>query len=197
MKKSGKYSSKVFSLTILIILISLSTGVVVAIPAFEATIEFNDGDIIITNVTKVEIKEIDNPLGGYVGELVSEDDTVLNVTFFDIPLTVVYFLIDEEDNQTLVQQTEELTYQTQKIQFPYNPAASRIIIHDSAIQEKASASLSDWELEEESEDVTVITPSEESEFESRSENNTDSIVILLIVIALVTVAIIVVRMRSK
>ena len=65
---------------------------------YELDLHYSNGTITQENI---EIKpftgnELKNLIGGYIAEIKSFDDEVLNLTFFNIPLLIIYDSFDEE-----------------------------------------------------------------------------------------------------
>ena len=98
---------------------------------YEFNLKYGQGNYSFNSLNIVYLdNNMQKLLGGYVAEIVSFDDKVLNLTFFDIPLLVLYDQFDEETGEVtgggqIILDEKEIT-----LQLPYYKNAKEINIYD-------------------------------------------------------------------
>ena len=107
-------------LTIMFIMLFILTNLVNASTQniFNLNLEYDNGEIILESMQIEPSKDgINNIPGGYIVEILDFDKKRLNVTFFDIPLKLIYDKFDEK-----TEEAEEVKEEETKEEKPEAPA---------------------------------------------------------------------------
>lgn len=192
------------TLLLILSIIILSATVSAIDHYYEIQLKYSYGDIShdpikvkpLTAETKLE-----NLPGGYVAEIVSFDDEVLNLTFFDFPLEILYDNFDEETGYAVSGGLIELNETDITLKLPYYEDAKDIIIYDEEIEEKLTIDVSPYakevptgfkvEIPEELEEEKL--PKEEIERKPMDY----TLFLLIAFIAVVLIAVFLVKRKKK
>lgn len=90
----------------------------------------------------ISSSEIENIVGGYVAEVINFNDEILNYTFFDIPLTILYDSINPETEEIDSGGIINLNKTEVTIKVPYYENAKEINIYDKNITKKLTIDVS-------------------------------------------------------
>ncbi|MBI1971217.1 hypothetical protein HYS47_05705 [Candidatus Woesearchaeota archaeon] len=118
--------------TMLIVLL-FCAGLAAAQPYhyYKIDLEYRLGEATVNSVTvEPSQKEMAAPVGLYIAEVVSFDNQILNVTFFDIPLLVLYDTIDPETKEINGGGQFYLNETNVTVYIPYDENAVEINIYD-------------------------------------------------------------------
>lgn len=114
---------------------------------YEINLKYKNGDIILKSIQVkplIDQKDLQNIEGGYIAEVISFDNEVLNLTFFDIPTTIIYDNFDPETGEAIGGGVIELNETEVTIKFPYFENAKEINIYDNNITKKLTIDISDY-----------------------------------------------------
>ncbi|MBI2135486.1 hypothetical protein HYU06_00250 [Candidatus Woesearchaeota archaeon] len=130
-------------LWIMCILVSVFLFVNIAIAAdyYEVKLLYDKGNITLGSINIKELNKTRNLPGGYVAEIVDSKDNVLNVTFFDIPLKILYDTIDNVTGKLSGGGEIILEQQNFTLMLPYFENANALNIYDKTINKKFSMDL--------------------------------------------------------
>lgn len=191
-------------------MILLIVGILLLVPNvfavnhfYEINLVYKQGDISYDSVTVKPIyQEIENNAGGYVAEVVSVENKILNVTFFSIPLKEYYDSFDEESGEVVGGGIIELDETEITLNLPYFDNAKEIRIYNKSLNLKLRIDISSYSreiqpkevgvIEETSVKEKVIIPEKEPE-----ERQTNYIWFLIIGLAIVFVIFIVLLLRKE
>lgn len=125
------------------ILVSVFLFVNIAIAAdyYEVKLLYDKGNITLGSINIKELNKTRNLPGGYVAEIVDSKDNVLNVTFFDIPLKILYDTIDNVTGKLSGGGEIILEQQNFTLMLPYFENANALNIYDKTINKKFSMDL--------------------------------------------------------
>lgn len=108
-------------------------------------IEYRFGNVSIGSVTvEPSQTELKAPLGQYIAEVVSFDNHILNVTFFDIPLLVLYDTVDPETGEINGGGQVELNETDVTLYAPYFENAAEINVYDWNLTKLASVDVREY-----------------------------------------------------
>jgi hypothetical protein len=172
---------------------------------FNLNLEYDNGEIILESMQIESSKDrIDNIPGGYVAEILDFDKNRLNVTFFDIPLKLIYDKFDEKTEEAVSGGMIELNQTKFNLKLPYYENAKEIIIYDKDFNKKLTIDVSSYaktipkepeekpKIEEEKEEPIKKIP----ETEKKPTNNT--VFIIFGIIAFIILLFIIIKIiRSK
>ncbi len=143
---------------------------------YEIELDYDQGKI--TN-NRIQIKPVDNMVprnvpGGYIAEVMSNNDKLLNLTFFSIPLTIMYDNVDKETGEIVSGGMLELDQVTHAIYIPYFENAKQLNIYDKDVeivltidlQQYSKISITEQEPEKQQTTDTII---DSTQTQSRSE----------------------------
>ena len=143
---------------------------------YEIELDYDQGKI--TN-NRIQIKPVDkmvprNVPGGYIAEVMSNNDKLLNLTFFSIPLTIMYDNVDKETGEIVSGGMLELDQVTHAIYIPYFENAKQLNIYDKDVeivltidlQQYSKISITEQEPEKQQTTDTII---DSTQTQSRSE----------------------------
>jgi|SRR3989344_503687 len=114
---------------------------------YEINLEYNRGEITLNSIQVnplLDENDLENIEGGYIAEVKSFDNEVLNLTFFDIPTTIIYDNFDPETGEAIGGGIIELNETEAIINVPYFKNAKEINIYDSEINKKLTIDVSDY-----------------------------------------------------
>ena len=114
---------------------------------YEIKLKYNHGNISLNSIQVKPIineKDLENIEGGYIAEVKSFDDKLLNLTFFNIPLTILYDSIDNETGEINGGGIIELNQTETTIKVPYFDNAKEINIYDINISKKLKIDVSEY-----------------------------------------------------
>lgn len=100
-------------------------------------------DYILVKPISAENK-LENIPGGFVAEVLSYDIKVLNLTFFDIPLEIIYDQVDRETGEIISGGLISLNKSETTIKVPYYDNAEEINIYDKDINKRLTIDLSSY-----------------------------------------------------
>ncbi len=115
---------------------------------YKIDLSYQNGDLSFTSV-KVEpsLSEMKNPKGKYVAEVVSFDNKILNLTFFDIPLLVLWDQIDPETGKIVGGGMFERNKTDIVLFIPYYENGQEINIYDKELKQKLNIPVSSYAKE--------------------------------------------------
>ena len=114
---------------------------------YEIKLKYNYGNITLKSIQVKPVineKDIENIEGGYIAEVKSFDDKLLNLTFFNIPLTILYDSTDNETGEINGGGIIELNQTETTIKVPYFENANEINIYDINISKKLRIDVSEY-----------------------------------------------------
>ena len=114
---------------------------------YEIKLKYNHGNITLKSIHVKPIineKDIENIEGGYIAEVKSFDDKLLNLTFFNIPLEILYDSFDNETGEINGGGIIELNQTETTIKVPYFENAKEITIYDINISKKLRIDVSEY-----------------------------------------------------
>lgn len=160
---------------------------------YELNVSYSYGEISIESMqVKPLTGEIDNFVGGYVAEILSYDDELLNLTFFSIPRTILYDTIDPDTGQITGGGMIELNETSTILQLPYFDNAKELNIYDQDLNLKLTEDLSTYSRPTPTPTVTA-TPIPKPEVRDTTTRN----IIISVVIILAVIIILVLLSRKK
>ena len=130
-----------------VLLFLLCTGLAAAQPYhyYKIGLEYSFGEVIVNSVVvEPSQKEMAAPVGLYIAEVVSFDNKILNVTFFDIPLLVLYDTIDPETREINGGGQFYLNETNVTIYVPYDENAVEINVYDWNLTKLASIDVTEY-----------------------------------------------------
>lgn len=147
---------------------------------YEIALHYNRGEISlqalrVLPVTSEERKE--NLPGGFIAEVKAAGNEVLNVTFFDVPLVVLYDFFDNGTGEATGGGILELNETDVLLSIPYFPNAKEINIYDSSMTKKLTIDVSPYAKQGEEKRETEIPKEqgrEEKELPSKEREETKS-----------------------
>lgn len=111
-------------------------------------IVYNHGELSYTDLriepSQIEIK---TPEGTYIAELVSTENEILNLTFFAIPLTIIYDIADQETGEIISGGVTEFNESEVTLYVPYYNNVQEINIYDWDLNKKLSIDVSSYAKE--------------------------------------------------
>ncbi|MBS3118990.1 hypothetical protein J4417_04940 [Candidatus Woesearchaeota archaeon] len=143
----GRGMSKVLIFVIVLLIFSFSAYAQTN-HYYKINLAYQNGDLSATSV-KIEpsLNEIKNPKGKYVAEVVSFDNKILNLTFFDIPLFVFWDSVDPETGKIVGGGMFERNKTNITLFIPYYGNGQEINIYDKELNKKLSISISSYAKE--------------------------------------------------
>ena len=139
----AKVQSSKKELWTLCILVSffLLANIAMAAEYYEVKLLYDKGNITLDSINIKEFNKTRNLPGGYVAEIVDSKNNVLNVTFFDIPLKILYDTIDNKTGK--LSGGGEITLDKQEVALllPYFEDANALNIYDKTISKILSVDL--------------------------------------------------------
>ena len=114
---------------------------------YEIKLKYNQGNITLKSIQVKPIineEDLENIEGGYIAEAKSFDDKLLNLTFFNIPLKILYDSINNETGEINGGGIIELNQSEVIIKVPYFENAKEINIYDINISKKLKIDVSDY-----------------------------------------------------
>lgn len=131
---------------------------------FNLNLEYNNGEISLESIQIEPSRDrINNIPGGYVAEILDFDKNRLNVTFFDIPLKLIYDKFDEKTGEAVNGGNIELDQTEFNLKLPYYENAKEIIIYDMNLNKKLAIDVSSYAktIPKEAEEKPVIEEKKE------------------------------------
>ena len=160
---------------------------------YEIKLKYNRENITLDSLqVKPDIngKNLKNIEGGYVAEIISFDEKVLNLTFFDFPLTILYDTADKETGEINGGGMIELNETETTIKIPYFENAKEINIYDMEINKKLRIDVSPYSKGAISkkdivpEQKQTLKENPKTDIEKQSEWNSSYAITILILIIL-------------
>ena len=162
---------------------------------FEIQLRYDNGNLSYNSIQVIPViaeNKIENIPGGYIAEVVSTKDEILNLTFFDIPLIVVYDDVDAKSEEIIGGGLINLNKSEVTIKVPYYENAKEINIYDKNITKRLTIEVADFSkittLEKKEK---IIQPKEKIQIEEKKvKRNYLIYAILVLFIALILIFII-------
>ena len=149
---------------ILILFILILSNIVYAEPNsyYEVNLEYKSGDLFLKNIeVKLNADKIGGGVGNYAATIISFSEDILNITFFEIPLTILYDNIDPETGEIVGGGLIELNETEIILRLPYYENAQEIIFYNPDLEEILVVDVSQFSKDYEKKEV--LTPEEAEE----------------------------------
>jgi len=131
------YTNKIKFIIPIILLLLLAVSVLAEVNYYyKIDLQYQDGDVSYDRISvEPTFKELQTAEGMYVAEVVSFDNRLLNLTFFDFPLTIFYDTVDPETGEINGGGMTELNETEITLYVPYQENAQEINIYDENLDE--------------------------------------------------------------
>lgn len=168
---------------------------------YEINLKYNRGEITLNSIQVkpvIDEEDLENIEGGYIAEVKSFYDEVLNLTFFDIPTTIIYDNFDEETGEAIGGGIIELNETKAIINVPYFENAKEINIYDKEINKKLTIDVSDYAKVKAEKQELVFKKEEQIQQKPKIEpKSKENYLTYVSVLAIVAVAILMLYLYKK
>lgn len=194
----------VLPLATVVIFVLLSINAIAVGHYFEIKLDYNNGNFSYKYVAVKPLTaqtRIRNIPGGFSAELLSDNGTLLNTTFFDVPLTILYDIIDNTTGE--VNGGGELNLNTSEttIYLPYYENAKELDIYDQNYNLVLSIDLSPYSKSIKQNITAVTTPIQAANLTVPSTTNINKysnyFYLIIPVFIVLIIVIFILRRRSK
>lgn len=176
MLKGGKNKMKKIILIIAMLLI-LITPVFALDHYYNISLKYDKGEITYTSLEVIPSeKELKSFEGLFVAEVLSSENDLLNITFFELPLQLI---IDTEDGGGEIRQFDEAEIE---LYIPYFDNANEINIYDKELNKKLTIDVSSYAKPTPTPTITATPTPIPKEVDTTTRNIIISIIIILAVI---------------
>lgn len=191
----------------LILLLSFAVSVSAEVRNYyEINLEYNDGEITAKRLTvTASSKELTNSPGTYVAEILSFDDKILNITFFDIPLTIFFDMVNPGTGDVIGGGMKELNETEVTIYVPYYRDAKEVNIYNASLDLQLSIPVDsyakDYELlaqeREKKEKKEKDSPAAETQGSSEEKPNRVFLGLAVGIILIAVLIFVIIMIRGK